>query len=111
MKTITSSEVQTSFQQAVEAFNSSNLDLAIDLLNTTVSLSSDYADAYDYLGQAYFKKEEYQDSVDSFNEALEIPPNHTQAKTNLRVAQWKLENVNNTDVSIHKTTITSVCAR
>ena len=66
------------------------------MLNTTVSLSPDHADAYDYLGQAYFKKEEYQDSVDSFNKALEIQPNHTQAKTNLGVAQWKLENVNKT---------------
>jgi len=48
----------------VEAFNSSNLDLAIDLLNTMVSLSPDHADAYDYLGQVYFRKEEYQDLVD-----------------------------------------------
>ena len=78
--TDTSSEAETSFQQAVEAFNSSNLDLAIDLLNTTVSLSPDRADACDYLGQVYFRKEEYQDSVDSFNKALEIQPNHTQAK-------------------------------
>ena len=66
------------------------------MLNTTVSLSPDHADAYDYLGQAYFKKEEYQDSVDSFNKALEIQPNHTRAKTNLGVAQWKLESVNKT---------------
>ena len=49
--TDTSSEAETSFQQAVEAFNSSNLDLAIDLLNTMVSLSPDHADAYDYLGK------------------------------------------------------------
>ena len=81
-------EIETSFQQAVEAFNSSNLDLAIDFLNTTISLSPDHADAYDYLGQAYFKKEEYQISVDFFNKALEIQPNHTQAKTKLGVAQW-----------------------
>ena len=27
---------------------------------------------------------------------MEIQPNHTQAKTNLGVAQWKLENVNKT---------------
>ena len=66
------------------------------MLNTTVSLSPDHADAYDYLGQVYFRKEEYQDSVDSFNKALEIQPNHTQAKTNLGVAQWKLESVNKT---------------
>ena len=78
--TDTSSDAETSFQQAVEAFNSSNLDLAIDLLNTMVSLSPDHADAYDYLGQVYFRKEEYQDSVDSFNKALEIQPNNTQAK-------------------------------
>ena len=56
-------EIETSFQQAVEAFNSSNLDLAIDLFKTTVSLSRDHAEAYHYLGQAHFKKEEYQDSV------------------------------------------------
>ena len=66
------------------------------MLNTTVSLSPDHADAYDYLGQAYFKKEEYQDSVDSFNKALEIQPNHTRAKTNLGVAQWKLDSLNKT---------------
>ena len=47
--TDTSSEAETSFQQAVEAFNSSNLDLAIDLFKTTVSLSPDHADAYNYL--------------------------------------------------------------
>ena len=29
-------EIETSFQQAVEAFNASNLDLAIDLFKTTV---------------------------------------------------------------------------
>ena len=66
------------------------------MLNTTVSLSPDHADAYDYLGQAYFKKEEYQDSVDSFNKALEIQPNHTRAKTNLGVAQLKLDSLNKT---------------
>lgn len=54
--TDTSSEAETSFQQAVEAFNSSNLDLAIDFLNTTISLSPDHADAYDYLGQVSFRK-------------------------------------------------------
>jgi len=48
--TETSSDAETSFQQAVEAFNSSNLDLAIDLLKTTVSLNPDHADAYYYLG-------------------------------------------------------------
>ena len=70
--TDTSSEAETSFQQAMEAFNSSNLDLAIDLFKTTISLSPDHADAYNHLGEAHFKKEEYQDSVDSFNKALEI---------------------------------------
>ena len=94
--TDTSSEAEISFQQAVEAFNSSNLDLAIDFLNTTISLSPDHADAYDYLGQVSFRKKEYQVSVDSFNKALEIQPNYTQAKTNLGVAQWKLENINKT---------------
>ena len=86
-------EIETSFQQAVEAFNSSNLDLAIDLFKTTVSLSPDHADAYNYLGQAYFKKEEYQDSVNSFEKALEIEPTHVQAKENLGVAQWKRDNL------------------
>ncbi len=43
-------EIRVSFQQAVKAFNSSNLDLAIGLLKTIISLSSDYADAYNYLG-------------------------------------------------------------
>ena len=66
------------------------------MLNTTVSLSPDHADAYDYLGQAYFKKEEYQVSVDSFNKALEIQPNYTRAKTNLGVAQWKLGDLSET---------------
>ena len=54
--TDTSSEVETSFQQAMEAFNSSNLDLAIDLFKTTVLLSPDHADAYNYLGQTCFKR-------------------------------------------------------
>ena len=89
-------EIETSFQQAVEAFNSSNLDLAIDLFKTTVSLSPDHADAYNYLGQAHFKKEEYQDSVSSFKKALEIEPTHVQAKENLGVAQWKLGNLSET---------------
>ena len=94
--TETSSEAETSFQQAVEAFNSSNLDLAIDVFKTTISLSPDHADAYNYLGQAYFKKEEYQNSVDCFNKALEIEPTHTQARGNLEIAQWKLDNLNKT---------------
>jgi len=89
-------EIETPFQQSVEAFNSSNLDLAIDLFKTTVSLSPDHADAYNYLGQAYFKKEEYQDSVNSFKKALEIEPTHIQAKENLGVAQWKLGNLSKT---------------
>ena len=83
--TNTSSEAETSFQQAMEAFNSSNLDLAIDLLNTTVSLSPDHADAYDYLGQAYFKKEEYQVSVDFFNKALESSLTIRKQKQNLEL--------------------------
>ena len=94
--TDTSSDAEISFQQAMEAFNSSNLDLAIDLFKTTISLSPDHADAYNHLGEAHFKKEEYQDSVDSFNKALEIQPNHTQAKSNLGVAQWNLDNLNRT---------------
>jgi len=94
--TETSSDAETSFQQAVEAFNSSNLDLAIDLLKTTVSLNPDHADAYYYLGQAHFKKEEYQDSVNSFNKALEIEPTYVQAKENLGVVQWKLDSLNKT---------------
>ena len=89
-------EIETPFQQSVEAFNSSNLDLAIDLFKTTVSLSPDHADAYNYLGQAYFKKEEYQDSVNSFKKALEIEPTHVQAKENLGVAQWKLGDLSET---------------
>ena len=89
-------EIETPFQQSVEAFNSSNLDLAIDLFKTTVSLSLDHADAYNYLGQAYFKKEEYQDSVNSFEKALEIEPTHVQAKENLGVAQWKRDNLSET---------------
>ena len=91
-----SSEAETSFQQAVEAFNSSNLDLAIDLFKTTISLSPDPADAYNYLGQAYFKKEEYQNSVDCFNKALEIEPTHTQARENLEIAQWSLGRLDST---------------
>lgn len=39
------------------AFNSSDLDLEIDLFETTISLSPDYAEAYNYLGQAHLKKE------------------------------------------------------
>ena len=90
-----SSEVETSFQQAVEAFNSSNLDLAIDLFRTTVLLNPDHAEAsaYNYLGEAYFRQGEYQDSVDCFNKVLEIEPTHTQARENLEVAQWRLGRV------------------
>ena len=86
--TDTSSEAETSFSKLWKHLIPQTQIQQIDLLNTTVSLSPDHADAYDYLGQAYFKKEEYQVSVDFFNKALEIQPNHTQAKTKLGVAQW-----------------------
>ena len=35
-----SSDAETSFQQALEAFNSSNLDLAIDLFNDNSFIES-----------------------------------------------------------------------
>ena len=86
-------DIEISFQKAVQAFNSSDLDLAIELFKTIISQSPDYVDAHSYLGQAHFKKGDYQDSVNCLKKALEIDPDHVQAKEILEVIQWKMESL------------------
>ena len=51
-------DIEISFQKAVQAFHSSDLDLAIELFKTIVSKSPDHVDAHIYLGQAHFKNEQ-----------------------------------------------------
>ena len=89
-------DIEISFQKAVQTFNSSDLDLAIELFKTIVSQSPDHIDAHIYLGQAHFKKEDYQDSVNCLKKALEIDPDHFQAKESLEVVQWKMEDLSDT---------------
>ena len=43
-------DIEISFQKAVQAFNSSELDLAIELFKTIVSQSPDHVDAHSHLG-------------------------------------------------------------
>ena len=80
-------DIEISFQKAVQAFNSSDLDLAIELFKTIVSQSPGHVDVHSYLGQAHFKKGDYQDSVNCLKKALEIDPDHVQAKESLGVVQ------------------------
>ena len=80
-------DIEISFQKAVQAFNSSELDLAIELFKTIVSQSPDHVDAHSHLGQAHFKKGDCQDSVNCLKKTLEIDLDRVQAKESLGVVQ------------------------
>jgi tetratricopeptide (TPR) repeat protein len=68
-----------------EAFEHQNFTEAEQYLSQVVQAGFEFADVYDMLGIIYHRQGKYEKAVHSFEKALEINPNYTDASMNLAV--------------------------
>jgi len=78
-------EVITLNERGIDAEVSGDLDRAISLFNSAVELDPDYAESYNNLGYAYYKKGDLGRATEYFEKVLEIDPDHEFARTNLEI--------------------------
>ena len=68
-----------------EAFDHQNFTEAEQYLSQLVESGFEFADVYDMLGIIYHRQGKYEKAVHTFEKALEINPNYTDASMNLAV--------------------------
>lgn len=68
-----------------------NFDEAIELLNILVKDKPDYANAYSILGDAYFGKMRYEESIAAYRKALAMKPDDSITLCNLGTALHRTE--------------------
>ena len=78
------------YQQGKNSLQNRDFESAIQAFKITVQLSPNHADAYNFMGEAYYELVQMQDAVESFEKAISINPKHVRAKVNLEVARWAL---------------------
>jgi tetratricopeptide (TPR) repeat protein len=67
--------------------NSENAEYseAIDAFKHAINLKPDYAEAYYYLGDAFFNLHRYTEAFDAFKQAVKIKPNYVEAHFSLGI--------------------------
>ena len=65
---------------------------AIDNLNTAMSITPNFPDALNTLGVCYTKQEEYEKSIEFYNQALNQQANHPGFMLNIAISQFMLGN-------------------
>ncbi len=95
LKDKSSSEPLSSiFATAVKCLKENNLDDAISLFKTITILRPEGFGSYFNLGVAFAKKKDYRQSLDMFNKALEINPQHELTGKYIRKVE-KMRAINN----------------
>jgi Flp pilus assembly protein TadD len=73
-----------------ERVSENRLDEAIRDFRASLHFAPDDADAYNNLGGALARKGEWTQAADALERALEIKPDHAQARNNLRLVRAEL---------------------
>ena len=79
----------TLIQEAKNALDGDNYDLAIGNLEQAIRLDANSAEAYFLLGNAYAQKEMLDQAVEQYLKALKIRADYTDARSNLGVAYYR----------------------
>src|SRR5688572_2574378 len=69
------SEAQALYNQAVQAYESGNLEEAIELLDEAIRLEPDFIDAYINRGVAYADLGDYRQAIADFTHAIRLDEN------------------------------------
>ena len=83
-------EANSHYQKGQKSLKNRDFERAIQAFKITVQLSPNHADAYNFMGEAYYELEQMLTAVESFEKAMSINPKHVRAKVNLEVARWAL---------------------
>ena len=83
-------EANSHYQKGQKSLKNRDFERAIQAFKITVQLSPNHADAYNFMGEAYYELEQMLNAVESFEKAMSINPKHVRAKVNLEVARWAL---------------------
>jgi len=68
-----------------------NHHLAIEDCQRAVDMDSNYSKAYGRMGLAYSSLDKHKEAVDNFKKALELEPDNDSYKSNLQIAEDKLQ--------------------
>lgn len=68
-----------------------NHHLAIEDCQRAVDMDSNYSKAYGRMGLAYSSLDKHKEAVDNFKKALELEPDNESYKSNLQIAEDKLQ--------------------
>lgn len=79
------------FQQGNEAYKNGRYQEAIEAYNAILDNEQASSELYYNLGNAYFRLEEYGQSILNYERALRIKPNNRDARQNLALAQSRTE--------------------
>ncbi len=82
---------ETLVQQGNDAYNRSHYDTAIAAYNAVLDAGYESATLYYNLGNAYYRQEEYGQSILNYERALRLKPNYRDAKQNLDLVCSKTE--------------------
>ncbi|OGS20261.1 MAG: hypothetical protein A2252_11925 [Elusimicrobia bacterium RIFOXYA2_FULL_39_19] len=73
-------QAQEYFNYGANLYNEGKLEEAIQYLEYCISLDPGNVDVYQYLGNAYYSLERYQEALDNFQKALEYNPEDANLK-------------------------------
>ncbi len=62
-------------------------DKAVEAFERAIQISPNFTEAYDSLGEAYFRMGRYPEAVKNFRKALELQPSHKHAARRLKEAE------------------------
>jgi len=82
---------QVEFDKAVISLNYNLFDEAIRYLNKTIALDASNPQYYYTLGLAYFKKKDYPQAEQAFEQCLSLQPNHVLALNSLGVVYQEMK--------------------
>ena len=77
---------------AVILFELKRYDQSILQLNKSLEIKSDFAQAYNSLGNVYLKKNEFEKSILNFDNAIRLKPDYFEAMSNKANVYYKMKN-------------------
>ncbi|MGD8536824.1 MAG: tetratricopeptide repeat protein, partial [Candidatus Aminicenantes bacterium] len=77
--------------------NMGNAEKAEEFARKSIQQKKDFLEAYDLLGNIYFKQEKYREALKEFSRVIEISKDDAQGYYNLGCTYWALKDLNNAE--------------
>ena len=95
------------YHRAVEIFQQGDEEMALDLLERSIAIDPNLADAYESLGVILGRMEKYDDAIDWMDRLIEVDPKSVMGHTNKSLYLMKLGRIEEAEKEKGKATVKS----